>query len=205
MNTKMISLVILFVLSLAVVGVITAKRNGPEVRGQGFTLEEIQRFYPADGSTPFTVSTSTRYQKSDGSWRKDSTCNGKTTLGFSLPARGVFTVDEGSKRLIFVGNPQHTVFSEEMLRKEPQFVREETLFGWKTFVLQSTSTETGEWNEFYICPALQGYPLKRVTKHKTGSSVVFEVTQVTLGEPPENLFTSMPAYEVSYDKSKHKP
>jgi len=202
MNAKLISLVVLFVLSLAIVGVITAKRSGPEVRGQGFTLEEIQRFYPADGSTPITVSTTTRYQKSDGSWRKDSTCNGKTTLGFSLPARGVFAVDEESKRLNFVGDPQRTVFSEEMLRKEPGFVREETILGLKTFLIHSISTETGESNEAYICPALQGYPLKRVVRYKTGSTAVFEVTHVTLGAPPESFFTSLPNYEVNYDKTR---
>lgn len=203
MNSKSISLVVLFIVSIASVGIIVAKRKGPQ-QTQGFTLTETQRFYPANGSAPILVSTTTRYQRSDGSWRKETNCNGKMSLGFSVPGRGVFDVDEKNERLHFVGAAM-TPLTEDRLRKDPQFVREETLFGWKTFVIESTALETGEWNEFYMCPALQGYPLKRVTKNKTGSSVVFEVNQVTLGEPPETLFTSMPAFEVSYDRNKQQP
>jgi len=76
------------------------------------------------------------------------------------------------------------------------FVREEMILGYKTFLVHNGSVESGELDDFYICPILQGYPLKRVVSRKDGSITVYEVTSVEPGEPLPNLFESLPNYPV---------
>jgi hypothetical protein len=203
MNIKGILLSLLFVISLATAGLIVAKRH-PVQNRQPFTLYETQGFAPADGSGLRLISNSIRYQKSDGSWRKDATySNGRTDTAFAQAGRGVFHVDEKTKTLDYLSGPPQTIFTEDLLRNEPGFVGEQTVLDFKTFHIRRESTETGETTDNYLCAALQGYPLKRVTKFKNGAVTSFEVTRVVLGEPPEGLFTSLPGYQVDYEKMKH--
>jgi len=130
--------------------------------------------------------------------------NGRTDVGFKLAGKGVFRVDEGNKKLDYLSSANQNHFHEDRARKDPGFVGEETILGFKTLLVRKESAETGEITEFYICPALQGYTMKLVMKSKSGQVNTFEVTKVEMGEPPEHLFTSLPNYQVDYENFKQK-
>lgn len=204
MNAKVAVLCLLFAVSIGTAGAIVANRNHAPV-SQGFTVYERESFYLASQSTPIASDESVRYQKADGSWRKEYVCNGQNKVAFSQPGHGVFSVDDRNRKLLYVGAPKSTVLTEEMLRSEPGFVSEQMILGYKTFLIHSDSVESGESDDFYICPALQGYALKRIERNKNGTMNVHEVTRVILGEPPENLFNSLPSYPVEPLKKAANP
>lgn len=205
MNVKPVFFGSSLILSLAAAGFIVAKVSPIRTLPQGFTVHTKDTVDPGDGRAPFIASTSIRYQKADGSWRQDRTyMNGRTDVGFKLAGKGVFRVDEGNKKLDYLASADQNHFHEDRARKDPGFVGEETILGFKTLLVRKESAETGEITEFYICPALQGYTMKLVMKSKSGWVNTFEVTKVELGEPPEHLFTSLPNYEVDYENFKQK-
>lgn len=205
MNVKTVFFGLGLILSLTAAGFIVAKVSHVPTAPQGFTVHTRDTVDPGDGRSPFISSTSIRYQKADGSWRQDRTyVDGKTDLGFKLAGKGVFRVDEGNKKLDYLSSANQNHFHEDRARKDPGFVGEATILGFKTLLVRKESAETGEITEFYICPALQGYMMKLVSKFKNGSVNTFEVTKVEMGEPPEHLFSSLPNYEVDYELMKQK-
>jgi hypothetical protein len=192
MKLKTILVPALFLLCMATAGFIVAKVHRPQNR-PGCTLQITHTVYPANGSPPFLESTSVRYQKSDGSWRNETTyANGRVAVGFAQPGRGVFHVDEKNQKLEYLSGSSGQSISEDDLRRDPAFVGEEMILGYKTFHIHSPSTVVaGDYTDSYICPALQGHPLKIVAGSRN-SKTVFEVTRVILGEPS---FT-VPDYQV---------
>src|SRR3977135_2048335 len=99
MNRRTVLVALLFLCSLATAGVIVARVHPAQYK-QGFTLRITQAVSPPNGGGQNVFATSIRYQKSDGSWRKDTTySDGRTTIAFSQPGRGVFDVDEKNQRL----------------------------------------------------------------------------------------------------------
>jgi len=192
MKLKTVLVPALLVFCMATAGFIVAKVRRVQTK-QGCTLYITQTAYPANGSAPFIVATSVRYQKSDGSWRKDTTySNGRTAVGFAQPGRGVFHVDEKNQKLEYLSGASEHGISEDDLKRDPAFVGEEIILGYKTFHIHSASPiVSGEYTDSYVCPSLQGYPLRIVTGSQKGKTV-YEVNQVTLGEPS---FT-VPNYQV---------
>ena len=186
MKFKPVLLATLFVASLTTAGLIVAKvRKAP--KSQGFTMRISQRFYAPGSSVPYVFATVYRQQKADGSWRFETTyADGRVQVGLSQPGRGVFEVDDKGQKLDQMAESSgHFLITEEMLRSDPAFVGEEEILGFKTLHLRAESQlAPGEFDDNYFCPALQGYPLRSVsssTKH--GTTTVFEVTEVKLGEP----------------------
>jgi hypothetical protein len=111
-------------------GLLVARRHRPHTQ-QGCTLLISQTVYSADGSAPFLVETSVRYQKSDGSWRKDTTyANGRTGVGFAQPGRGVFHVDAKNQKLDYLSGASKHSISEDELRSDATFVGEEMILGY---------------------------------------------------------------------------
>ncbi|HEX5703136.1 MAG TPA: hypothetical protein VFX97_08055 [Pyrinomonadaceae bacterium] len=205
MNVKSVLLGSGVILSMAATGFIVAKVSPVPAPAQGFTVHTRDIVDPGDGRPTFIAATSIRYQKADGSWRQDRTyMNGRTDVGFKLAGKGVFRVDEGNKKLDYLSSADQNHFHEDRARQDPGFVREETILGFKTFVVRKELAATGEITEYYICPALQGYMMKVVIKSKSGWTNTFEATKVELGDPPEHLFTSLPNYEVDYENFKQK-
>jgi hypothetical protein len=182
----------LFIGSLATVGYLVAKGHRVQEK-QAFTLTISQTAYPVD-RPPILTATQVRYQKSDGSWKIETAySNGRKDEGFSQPGRGVYHVDDKNQRLDYLSEAGQYTTSEERLRSSSNFVGEETILGYKTFHIRSSSdSESGAYADFYVCPALQGYPLRSVMVSKDGSKTVFETTQVVLGEPSFRV----PAYPV---------
>jgi hypothetical protein len=195
------ALIALLVSSMTAVGLIVAKVH--HVQGQeGFTLRITQTAYPADRA-PIVSATKVRYQKADGSWKMETTySNGRIDVGFSQPGRGVFHVNQENQRLDYLsensGDYRSYSTNEDRLRSDPKFVGTETILGFKTFHIHSDSPEAGQYVDSYICPALQGYPLRVISGDTKGNKTVFDTTQVILGEPS---FT-VPNYPV--DTSQYK-
>jgi len=201
MKLKGILVTSLFLLSLGVAGYIVARVHHP--RGtQGFTLYIRITDYRADGSGPIVSATKVRYQKVDGSWKMVTTYpNGRVDVGFGQMGRGVFHVDEKNQRLDYLSGLSPRDISEESLRATPGFVAEESIIDFKTFHFHSTSEDTGESLDTYVCPALQGYPVKVLSTSKNGAKNIYEVTQVTLGEPSftvPNYPVDMTRYEATH-------
>jgi hypothetical protein len=183
MKLRTLLLPLLFVISLTATGYIVAKVHRVQAR-QGFTLQITQTAYPLNRD-PILSATIVRYQKSDGSWRAETTyTNGRVAVGFAQPGRGVYNVNEKSQRLDYISGSSGLSITEDSLRRDPGFVGEETILGFKTLHIHAESElKAGDYTDFYMCPALQGYPLRAVSGSKSGSKTVFEVTRVILGEP----------------------
>lgn len=191
MKVRSVFIPAFFIVCLGVIGYIVAKVQ-PVAAPQGFTLHITQRAYPKD-SSPILTASKVRYQKSDGNWRLETTySNGRFDLGFGQAGVGVVRVDEKNQKLDYVsqmpGVPQN--FTEDYWRKNPGFVGEETILGYKTFHIHWEAN--GEYTDSYMCPALQGYPLRSVLGNAR-SRTIFEVTEVILGEPS---FTGPPNYQM---------
>lgn len=184
------------VLCLAVVGYIVARVRPVPVK-QGFTLHITQTVYPPNEAVPIITATKVRQQKSDGSWRAETTySNGRTDVGFGQPGRGVFHVDDKNQKLDYLSESSGRGVSEVDWTKQPGFAGEETILGYKTFHMHWE--ENGEYSDSYMCPALQGYPLKLISGNARNKTVI-EATQVILGEP---LFEAVANYPV--DKKRYE-
>ena len=178
-------------------------------RPNGFTMTSRQVHTPADGA-PVLVADIERYQKSDGSWRLTTTYYNpdgtirKVDNGFGQLGRGVLQVNEKAMRLNFISpmSPRAHVVSASDMRKDPNFVREDFVLGYKTFVSRQTEEE-GTYAEVYRAPALQGMPIKIIFSSEAGTTVI-EPTQIALGEPSEVVFTAMPEYQVDYEGFENK-
>lgn len=185
----------LLLISFAGVAFVVSKLTRAQ-HPQGFTLRITQTAYPPNHD-PVLSAVTVRYQKSNGNWKTETTySNGRVAVGFAQPGRGVFHVDEKNQKLDYLsesnGNYAQFATDESRLSADPKFVGEETILGLKTFHLHSESdSATGNYSDVYICPALQGYPLRSVSGSKNGKTV-FEVTQVMWGEPA----FSVPSYRV---------
>lgn len=183
MKLKGILITLLFLFSLGTAGYIVGRAPHSESK-QGFTLHIAITDYRSDGSGPILNATKVRYHKGDGSWKMETTYpNGRVDVGFGQMGRGVFHVDEKNNRLDYVSGLSARDVTEDSRRERQGYVGEETILGYKTLHFHSVSEETGESLDSYLCPALQGYPVKVVSTSKNGAKNIYEVTQVTLGEP----------------------
>ena len=182
------------VLSLAAAALVIAMRGTPKPPLTGFTLYITQTSYPADGKPIFTA-TKVRRQKSDGSWKVETTyANGRVEIGYGEPGRGVFAFDQKNQKLEYLSGSSSRPLADIDWRTQPGFMGEETILGYKTYRIHS-GTE-GNYVDSYMCPDVQGYPL-RIVNGNGRSKTVFEVTQVVLGEPD---FESAPNLPVSKER-----
>ena len=178
-------------------------------RPNGFTMTSRQVHTSADGASAL-VADIERYQKSDGSWRLTTTYFNpdgtirKVDNGVGQLGRGVFQVKETTKLLNFISpmSPQTHVVSADDMRKDPNYVREDSVLGYQTFVSRQPG-EDGAYAEVYRAPALQGMPIKIIFSSGAGTTVI-EPIKIALGEPSETVFTAMPDYQVNYVDFENK-
>jgi len=183
MKSKAVFVGLLFVGSLTATAFIVAKVK-PVRNTQGFTLVIKVVDYPADGSPPRISTLKVRDHKANGDWRLQNIYpNGRVDVGFGQMGRGVFHVDEKNKKLEYLSEASQRNVAEDKLRSRPGFVGEETFLGYKVFHYRTVTDETGEVSDTYVCPALQGYPVKVVSTSRHGAKNVLEVVQVIPGEP----------------------
>lgn len=72
------------------------------------------------------------------------------------------------------------------------------ILGYKTYHIRSEND--GNYVDSYMCPDLQGYPLRIITGN-TRSKTIFEVTQIVSGEP---TFEPAPNLTLSTDRFNEK-
>lgn len=154
-----------------------------------------------------------RYQKSDGTWKEVRTAyksSGKVLreqISFGIPGKGVFQIDKDKEVLSFLSQMP----SKEQTSYVPitnghdnkRFSRDEEVQGYKTYVLHYAVAEDGSYEDEYYAPDLDGYAIKSVKLAPYGSSVT-EAIQITLGDPDESLFSSLPNFSVDYDRFEKK-
>jgi hypothetical protein len=180
----------LLVLCLVAAGyIVFARVHKPaKLAMQGFTQIMTQTAYPANGA-PILTATKVRQQKSDGSWRLETTySSGKVDIGYSQPGRGVFNVDHKDQKLDYLSQSSGRPLADIDWTKKPGYVGEETILGYKTYHIHTEGN--GQYSDNYFCPALQGFPLRMISGNDRGKTV-FETTQILLGEP---VFPAPPNY-----------
>ncbi len=183
MKSKALFIGLLLVGSLTAAAFIVAKVR-PVQNTQGFSLVIKVVDYPADGSAPRISTLKVRNHKANGDWRLENIYpNGRVDVGFGQMGRGIFHVDEQNKRLEYLSGATPRATAETKLRSLPGFVAEETFLGYKVFHYRTVTEETGEVTDTYVCPALQGYPVRVVSTSRHGAKNITEVVQVIPGEP----------------------
>ena len=198
MKLKGIVAAAFLVLSLAAAGLVVAMRGSSKPPLTGFTLSMTQISYPSNGN-PIYTATKVRRQKSDSSWKVETTyANGRVDVGYGEPGRGVFALDQKNQKLEYLSGASRSPLADIDWRTQPGFVGEETILGYKTYHIHSGEGEN--YVDSYMCPELQGLPL-RVVNGNGRSKTVFEVTQVILGEPD---FESAPNLPISRERYEEK-
>ncbi len=192
--------------------------KGPKTRpAKGFTIvtkETIKLNDPKEQANPqqsdYVIRV--RNQKSDGTWKEVRTAyknDGKVIkeqITFGIPGDGVFQ-DRGKGELEFLSAmPSAEVTSLVPIvdsHSDPKFVREEVVQGFNTYVLRYEVDNNGSYEEEYYAPELDNYPIRSVKVAPHGVSAT-EMVQLTLGNPAEDVFTSVPKGPVKYDAFKNK-
>ena len=125
--------------------------------------------------------------------------DGRVEIGFGEPGRGVFAVDEKNQTLEYISESHSRTLSDIDWTRQPGFAGEEMILGFKTFRLHWEDAE-GNYTDSYMCPALQGFPLRRVSGNSRYKNV-WEPIQVIMGEP---IFESVPNLPVSNKRFEQK-
>jgi hypothetical protein len=154
-----------------------------------------------------------RYQKSDGTWKEVRTAYKSTgkvlreDIQFGIPGQGVFQVDKDRRMLSFISQmpPKEETSYVPITdgHEHPRFLRHDVVQGYNTYVLHDVVAEDGSYEDEYYAPDLNGYPIKAFKFAPYGSSVT-EAIQITLGDPDESVFASLPNWLVDYDRFKKK-
>jgi len=154
-----------------------------------------------------------RYHKSDGTWKEVRTAyksNGKVlreNITFGLPGQGVFQVDKDQGVLHFLSQmPPKEETSYVAItdgHEDPRFSRDDIVQGYKTYVLHNVIGDDGSYEDEYHAPDLDGFTIKSVESSPYGSSVT-EAIQITLGDPDESVFASLPNLVVDCDRFEKK-
>ena len=183
---------------------------------KGFTLRSrsvVTLTVPRQpGPKEIAYSEAVRYQKSDGTFREvrrylnvDGKVLKKSIL-VGIPGQGVFSIDLPKGTLSFVSAmPSKDKTSVVRLtngRDQPNFLKDDWVKGYSTYVLRFTDQEGG-YSDIYFSPDLNNQPLRRVdvSPHAVAVEEVFEIQ---LGDPDERAFATLPKWVVNYDLFKFK-
>ncbi|MGB9181170.1 MAG: hypothetical protein WCB68_18195 [Pyrinomonadaceae bacterium] len=182
-------------------------------QAKGFTIISRETFAPAGPNVKLpevAYVITVRYQKSDGTWkmiRTNHSSDGKVMkedIGFGKPGRGVFQIDQKTGNLNFISPMSMT--SGALLydwRKDSQFVREDSVFGYRAFVVRRTDDDGSAYTETYYAPDLDNYPIKEVYVSPMGTATT-EPTRIEKGDPDEKVFSSLPDSPVKYEQFEKK-
>jgi hypothetical protein len=151
-----------------------------------------------------------RYQWSTGDWKQVTVYYNRegdvanTDTGFGVVGRGVFQVDKEKGALNFLSKSGGPIppLSDQSLRQDPDFVQEDVVLGFKTYVSrlqQSGSTYT----EIHRTPELGDVSIKTVFASQHGVEVI-EPLAIYIREPNRYLIESLPDYPINYDSLQRK-
>lgn len=199
---KLKTLLPLFFLALCLAAaglVVGMRRVKPAMRG--FTLYITQTSYPSTGA-PIQTATKVRRQKPDGSWKLETTySSGRFDVGYGEPGRGVFALNQRSQQLDYLSPSSGRSLADIDWTKYPGFAGEEMILGYKTFLIHTEGE--GGYTDAYMCPTLEGYPLRLVSGNSR-SKTVWETTQVILGEPQFESAPNLPVSKELYEQKAQR-
>ena len=189
-HPKALGLIAIVILSYCVSESSAQHRND---KNPAFTLSMRIVNYDASGNV-LSVDSATRYQSSRGDWRYAFTFGNNSLETIYLRGRGVYSGDSFSGRLIKVwdsaaGCPSVTA---EELRRDPKFVRTESVLGFTAYVLREHIMTYDV--ETYFVPELKRIPFKRIHVFEDGHKLVEEPISITTGEPTQTDLAG-PDYE----------
>jgi len=215
---KLISVALLIVgLVSAAVAVSLHRTNGTKFRhAKGFTLITKETTIPFVPHQPLpdesTYSVTTRYQRSDGTWKQVRTyynADGQVVMkdiGYGIPGSGVFRIDKARGELDFVSSmppiEKTSYVPIDDGHTQPNFLTDDSVAGYQTYVLRFTDQDGG-YTDFYKAPELDGHTIRKVTVSSLGESIA-EPLQIKMGDPDNRVFAGLPNWLVNYDHFKEK-
>jgi hypothetical protein len=204
------------VVSAAIAYALPAKQ--PKTRpAKGFTIvtkETIKLNDPKEQANPQQTdySITVRSQKADGTWKQVRTSyknNGKVIkehTTFGIPGNGVYQDNRDGELEFLSEMPSAEVTSLVPVfdgHSDPRFVRDEVVQGYNCYVLRYEVDQNGAYEEEYYATELDNYPIRSVKVAPHGVSTT-EMVQLTLGNPSDDVFKSLPKGTVKYDAFKNK-
>lgn len=183
---------------------------------QGFTLVTKETAILTPGPELGRVKAghiiTTRYQRSDGTWKRVRTYydpDGKVfkeDIGFGIPGEGVFQVDQSRATLNFISSmPSEEESSYVPIRNghdDSNFLRDDVVQGYQTYVLRFPDQEGG-YTDLYCAIALDGHPIRKVTVQTNGVAIE-EPVQINLGDPDDKVFENFPKWFVRYERFEER-
>ena len=149
-----------------------------------FTL--VSRFteYNAKGET-IRVSTSTRYQSSNGDWRSVSRSGAGEQATLYRRGKGVYTSFSKTTRIIKMSDhaPGCPLRTGEELARDRKFARMEEVLGFTAYVLIDHLGKDGLVEHYFVPELGGGTPFKQVTTYTNGPKFVSEPISLILAEP----------------------
>ena len=156
-----------------------------------------------DGSAPLQLTSKVvRLRKADGSWKESVTDydeNGletRTRVQYAINGRGLFLVSEKNKKLFLVaerpGPP--VAFPAEAMKNKPNFVKEDSLLGYKTIVTRDGSDNVNYWETHYATE-LNGLLLKSIDANAESMNVQ-EAVEIKVETITPEEFGKLPDYPI---------
>jgi hypothetical protein len=215
---KLISITV-FILGLvsAALALSLHQTNGKKLRQRkGFTLVtkqiSILNSGTKDGLPVVTQTTTTRYQKSDGTWKQVRTysdANGKVIkkdIGMGIPGQGVFKLNKAQGTLEFLSSmaPKEVASYVPITdgHTDPSFLKDDWVQGYQTYVVRFPDQDGG-YVELYCAPELDGQIVRKVSVSPYEVAVE-EMLEIKPGDPDERAFGSLPKWLVNYDLFKEE-
>lgn len=214
----------LFSVVLLIAGMVSAvlayslkeSNNVKRKPARGFTLITKETATPTrdpeSGAVAPGYRLTTRYQKSDGTWKQIKVYyneDGKPfreDISFGIPGKGVFQVDQIQGTMNFISpmpSKEQSSFVEITdERKNANFLRDDVVQGFAAHVLRFPDEEGG-FVDVYRAPELNGLPIKRVTVSDDGYAVD-EAVEIKLGDPDDKVFENLPNWFVRYERFEEK-
>lgn len=149
-----------------------------------FTLVSRHTEYDSNGEQ-VRVSTSTRYDSSNGDWRYVSKFGADELATLYRRGKGVYQSNSRTSRIIkqTAHAPGCPLRTAEELRADRKFTRTEELLGFTAYVLTERPSKDLVYEHYFVPELGGGTPFKQVTAYKDGPKFVSEPISVTLGEP----------------------
>lgn len=192
---------------------LTAVKRKPSI---GFTLVTKETTFPIFKGQLTSLETisrvTTRYERSDGTWKQVRTyykSDGKSfreDVSFGIPGEGAFQLDQNRATLNFVSSmgPKEqtsyvTVTNDHL---HPNFLKDDVVLGYDTHVLRFPD-EDGGYVDIYRAPALNNRTVRRITVSNQGVSIE-DAVQIKEGNPEDKIFDDLPMWHIRYERFQDK-
>lgn len=186
-------------------GIRTALTKPKAVKSPAYTITwQVTDYYEDGTNKPRYLET--RYVSSSGKWHSIKDAGVMREESFAEVGKGVYIKRNNRLEMLSGYQPPHRATEDELL-KSPNFLRVDTVLGYKAIVVGSGNRpRTG--SEFWVVPALGGETIKIVLRSNPAEmKTVYEPVSLTMGEPDPSLVTmrELPVDKTVKSNSLSKP